>query len=71
MGLLPLFVPGYALMAGAVGLVLSLISLLVAVGGFGIGMILGLIGGALCVAWKPVAYSLPSNTSSSGGPSTN
>jgi hypothetical protein len=53
MGLIQLFAPSYALITGAVGIVLSLISLIVALGGFGLGMILGLIGGALGVAWKP------------------
>src|SRR5579859_1377822 len=72
MGLLPLFVPSYALMAGAIGVVLSLVSLPVGGGGFLIGMILGLIGGALSVAWKPTVYHLRSNTTDpapSGGSS--
>src|SRR5579859_3533236 len=64
MGLLPLLVPSYALMAGAIGVVLSLISLPVGGGGFVIGMILGLIGGALSVSWKPTVYRLRSDSSS-------
>src|SRR5579884_3966283 len=55
MGLIQLFAPYYSLITGSVGIVLSLVSFVVAVGGFGIGMILGIIGGALGVAWRPVA----------------
>ncbi len=65
MGLLAMLVPGYALMTGAIGFVLALVSLLTAtVGGFGIGMILGIIGSALCVAWKPVVQPLRADDSS-------
>ena len=65
MGLLQLFVPSYALMAGAIGIILSLVSLVVAVGGLGIGMILGIIGGALSVAWKPTLRPVRSSNPSS------
>lgn len=54
MGLIQLFAPYYSLITGSVGIVLSLVSFVVAVGGFGIGMILGIIGGALGVAWRPI-----------------
>jgi hypothetical protein len=55
MGLIPLFLPSYAVVTGSISIVLSLASLLVAsFGGFGIGMMLGLIGSALTVAWRPV-----------------
>src|SRR5437660_4736093 len=52
MGVLQLLVPSYALMTGAIGIVLSIISLLVALGGIIIGMLLGIIGGSLSVAWR-------------------
>ena len=55
MGVIQLIAPFHALITGAIGIVLSLISLFVALGGLGIGMILGIIGGALAVAWRPVA----------------
>lgn len=58
MGLIQLLIPSYALITGAIGIVLSLISLIVAAGGFGIGMLLGIIGGALGVAWRPVMGTL-------------
>jgi hypothetical protein len=60
MGLIQLFAPSYALITGAVAIVLSLISMFVALGGFVIGMFLGIIGGALGVAWKPQARTLDS-----------
>lgn len=46
---------------GTLILVFSLISVAGGWGGFGIGLILGLIGGALAISWKPpTAPSLPS-----------
>jgi hypothetical protein len=54
MGLIQLLLPSYSVITGAIGLVLSLISLIVALGGFGIGMILGIIGSTIGIAWKPL-----------------
>ena len=62
MGLIQLLAPSYALITGAIAIVLSLISLLVAVGGLGIGMILGLIGGAIGVSWRPLSGHLSGPT---------
>jgi len=53
MGLIELFAPSYALVAGAIGVVLSLVSLITVLGGFGLGMLLGIIGSSYAVAWKP------------------
>lgn len=53
MGLVELLAPSHALVAGAAGVVLSLLSLITALGGFGIGMLLGVIGSSCAVAWKP------------------
>jgi hypothetical protein len=53
MGLIELLAPSHALVAGAIGIVLALISLLTALGGFGIGMLLAIIGSSYAVAWKP------------------
>jgi hypothetical protein len=53
MGLVELLAPSYALVAGAASVVLSLLSLITALGGFGIGMLLGIIGSCCAVAWKP------------------
>ncbi|GHO83968.1 DUF6114 domain-containing protein [Dictyobacter formicarum] len=57
MGIIQLLVPSNALVAGSIAVVLSLVSLLVAAGGFGIGMLLGIIGGAMGIAWQPVSRS--------------
>lgn len=55
MGLLEWLVPLYSLMAGAITVVLALVSLLTAsFGGLIIGMLLSLAGGAMAVAWRPV-----------------
>jgi uncharacterized protein DUF6114 len=60
MALIQLLTPSYAVITGGVGVALSLVSLLVAgFGGLGIGVILGTIGSALGVAWKPNAQPLP------------
>jgi hypothetical protein len=53
MGLVELFAPSQALVAGAIGVVLSLISLITALGGLGVGMFLGVIGSSYVVAWRP------------------
>ncbi len=57
MGIIQLLAPSNALVTGAIAVVLSLVSLLVAAGGFGIGMLLGIIGGAMGIAWQPVSRS--------------
>lgn len=55
MGLIPLFLPTHSVVTGSIGLVLALVSLLVAsFGGCGIGLLLGVIGSTLCIAWRPV-----------------
>ena len=53
MGLVELFAPTHALVAGAACVVLSLVSLVTALGGFGIGMLLGIIGSSYVIAWQP------------------
>jgi hypothetical protein len=58
MGLLEWFAPYYALLTGGITVVLSLVSLLAAMGGFIIGMILGIIGGALAIAWRQPGRTL-------------
>jgi hypothetical protein len=52
MGLIELFAPSHALIAGAIGVVLALVSLITALGGFGIGMLLAVIGSSYAVAWR-------------------
>jgi hypothetical protein len=60
MGLIQLFLPAFSVITGSIAVVLSLVSLIVAAGGFIIGMLLGIVGGALSVAWRPNARPLPS-----------
>ncbi len=60
MSLIQLFVPALAVITGAVGIVLSIISIVVALGGLGLGLLLGIIGGALGVAWRANARTLKS-----------
>jgi len=52
-GLIELFAPSHALVAGAIGVVLALVSLITTLGGLGIGMFLAVIGSSYAVAWKP------------------
>ena len=53
MGILQLLAPSHALITGSIGIILSLASVLVALGGMGIGVFFGLIGSSLGIAWKP------------------
>jgi len=66
MGIVQMLVPSLSTFTGAVGVVLSLISIIVALGGFVVGMLLGLIGSALGVAWRPNARRLPNKTAKKG-----
>ncbi|WP_335999593.1 DUF6114 domain-containing protein [Halorientalis halophila] len=45
--------PTFTSELGAVAIVLSLSSVFGALGGLGVGLLLGVLGGSLCVAWKP------------------
>ncbi len=47
--------PSFTTELGAVAIVLSLLSVFGAVGGLVVGLLLGVVGGSLCVAWKPAA----------------
>ncbi|HEY7415688.1 MAG TPA: DUF6114 domain-containing protein [Ktedonobacteraceae bacterium] len=66
MGLIQMFAPSLSTFTGSVGVVLSIISIIVALGGFVIGMLFGIIGGALGVAWRPNARRLPNKTAKKG-----
>jgi hypothetical protein len=53
-GLLAWFSPGQRLFYGVLGLLTALYSFLgLNLGGFGLGMLLGIVGGALTIAWGP------------------
>lgn len=45
--------PDLSTILGITGVALSILSLLGALGGLFVGMLIGIIGGNLCVAWKP------------------
>lgn len=51
-GVFALLRPELAEFFGAAGILLSVASIFGALGGFGVGMLLGTVGGALCVAWE-------------------
>ncbi|MGH2509450.1 MAG: DUF6114 domain-containing protein [Ktedonobacteraceae bacterium] len=58
MALVQLFVPSYSVLTGSIGIVLSLVSFITSsFGGLIIGMLLGIIGGALSLSWRPVKRS--------------
>jgi hypothetical protein len=57
MGLLQLLSPLHALITGSIALVLSFASVLVALGGYGIGVLFGIVGSALGIAWRPATES--------------
>lgn len=51
--------PAWHVTWGSLILVFSVLSVFGAMGGFGIGLILGVIGGALAIAWRPAAALPP------------
>ncbi len=57
LGFIQLLCPYYALPTGILAIICALVSLMAAWGGFGIGMILGIIGGAQGVAWRSITIS--------------
>jgi len=66
MALIQLFLPSYSVLTGSIGIVISLVTFVTtSFGGFGIGMLLGIIGGALSIAWRPVKRSRLAASSSS------
>jgi hypothetical protein len=53
MGVLSLIMPKLSTLLGLIAILSASLSIMGALGGFLIGTILGIIGGALCIAWKP------------------
>ncbi|HET7627016.1 MAG TPA: DUF6114 domain-containing protein [Bacillales bacterium] len=49
--------PPFSTVFGVVTIFLSVLSIMGALGGFVIGTIIGIIGGALCIAWQPEMVS--------------
>ncbi|RDI36658.1 DUF6114 domain-containing protein [Falsibacillus pallidus] len=56
LGLLSLFFPQSAKVLGIIIMFLSVLSVIGALGGLFIGTILGLIGGAALLAWRPIEW---------------
>ncbi|MDF9744632.1 DUF6114 domain-containing protein [Natrinema salsiterrestre] len=52
-GILSLRRPERADYFGAVGILFAVASIFGALGGFGLGTVLGMVGGSLCLAWVP------------------
>ncbi|MFC4530058.1 DUF6114 domain-containing protein [Sphaerisporangium dianthi] len=60
LGLLILFQPAQRVFLGVVAILMSIASVVYAnVGGFLLGLIMGLLGGALTAAWTPVPETAP------------
>lgn len=59
--------PDQHVLYGALIIVFSIISLFSALGGFFIGFLLGLIGGILAIAWRPVPMPPPKQSQSPPG----
>jgi len=53
MGILAYAMPRLSTLLGIIGMFSAILSIMGALGGFLIGTILGIIGGALCIAWRP------------------
>ncbi|QLK27312.1 DUF6114 domain-containing protein [Natrinema zhouii] len=52
-GVYALYRPARSHEIGVIGVVLSIFSLFGSLGGLFVGMLLGILGGNLCIAWKP------------------
>ncbi|WP_226004232.1 DUF6114 domain-containing protein [Natrinema salinisoli] len=52
-GIFSLRRPDRADYLGAVGILFAVVSIFGALGGFGLGTVLGMVGGSLCIAWVP------------------
>lgn len=52
-GIVSLLRPDRADSLGAVGILFAVASIFGALGGFGLGTLLGMVGGSLCIAWAP------------------
>jgi len=53
MGVLSLILPRLSTLLGVLAIFSSVLSIMGALGGFLIGTILGIVGGAMLIAWKP------------------
>lgn len=54
-GVFALYRPEFSTMIGVIGIAMSILSIFGALGGLVVGMLLGIVGGNLCVAWTDEA----------------
>jgi len=66
MGVLSYIMPRLSTLLGILAIFASVLSIMGALGGFLIGTILGIIGGSMLIAWKPVIADNVSQVQSSG-----
>lgn len=52
-GVFALYQPQFAGFFGAAGILVAIVSIFGALGGFVVGTLVGILGGSLCVAWEP------------------
>ncbi|MFC7440702.1 DUF6114 domain-containing protein [Laceyella putida] len=60
-GVIGWLMPQYVRLLGAFAMILSIMSMIGALGGLIIGTLLGIVGGALCIAWGPASPSRENN----------
>ncbi|WP_413301716.1 DUF6114 domain-containing protein [Bacillus sp. 1P10SD] len=70
MGILSYIMPRLSTLLGVLAIFASVLSIMGALGGFLIGTILGIIGGAMLIAWKPEMEDRDSKTQSHLDPIT-
>jgi hypothetical protein len=54
-GIIGWLMPQYVRLLGVFAMILSIMSIIGALGGLMIGTLLGIVGGSLCIAWGPAA----------------
>lgn len=60
-GVMAIRSPEYADLVGTAGVVFSILSLFGALGGFGVGLVLGVVGGNLTASWEPPEPDRPTH----------
>lgn len=65
-GVMAIKSPEYAELVGTAGVVFSILSIFGALGGFGLGLLLGVVGGNLTASWEPADPDAASRGSTPG-----
>jgi hypothetical protein len=66
-GVIGWLMPQYVRLLGAFAIILSIASIIGALGGLIIGTLLGIVGGSLCIAWGPTSRPSHEINGQSGG----